>query len=484
MADLGWGAQSTAIETTTGTRARPRTGLSRQMCGDISSFLTVAVVTVSSLVASMMLGEYSEPIKYLSIGFLGGIAVTEAFSQGKYHEFDQLMSSWRNLRGLVWRWWLVLLVMTAMAFMADVSEQFSRRWFVYWAMFGTGGIIALRFTLAKIVRAMSRDGGALTRRIAIVGGTEIALKFSKLIAEGVSGVKVAGIFDDRAPHRDFADEIRLRGSLDELITLAQRGDIDDIVIALPWSAGARIDEVFHRMATLPVNTVVCPDMLWLSHVHGGVSYLGGIPLLNIHRRPLENWGGYLKVIEDKLLSGLMLLAFAPVIAFVALLVKLDSPGPVFFMQKRHGFGHDVFKIYKFRTMSVMENGSDVKQAQKNDPRVTRIGAFLRRYSLDELPQLWNVFKGDMSLVGPRPHAVAHNDQYANIIADYAGRHKVKPGITGWAQVNGCRGETTEDEMMEARVRYDLSYIENWSLLFDIRILVMTIAAVVFPKNAY
>lgn len=480
MSNVGWGAQGTTIAR----KARRRSGLSRQMCSDISAFLTVGVVTIASVLAGALLGEYNEPLKYISVGFLGGIAAAEILSQGRYHDFDQLMSSWRNLRGIVWRWWLVLLAMIALAFMADVSAEFSRRWMVYWGAIGTVGIIALRFALAKSMRRMTLEGGALTRRIAIVGGTDIALKFSKLVTDGVDGLKIMGVFDDRAPHREFAEEVRLHGSVDDLIELAQRGDIDDIVIALPWSAGMRIDEVFHRLATLPVNTVVCPDMLWLSHVHGGVSYLGNVPLLNIHRRPLENWGGFLKTLEDRVISAIMLCLLAPVMAIIALLVKLDSRGPVLFAQKRHGFGHDVFNIYKFRTMTVMENGDDVQQAQKDDPRVTRLGAFLRRYSLDELPQLWNVLKGDMSLVGPRPHAVAHNEQYEKIIADYAGRHKVKPGITGWAQVNGCRGETSEDGMMEERVRYDLSYIENWSLLFDVRILIMTVVAVIFPKNAY
>jgi len=169
---------------------------------------------------------------------------------------------------------------------------------------------------------------------------------------------------------------------------------------------------------------------------------------------------------------------------IALGIKLQGRGPILFAQERHGFNHSVFKIYKFRTMTVMENGEKIQQATLNDPRITPLGKMLRRYSLDELPQLLNVVKGDMSLVGPRPHALAHNHQYAQTVENYSGRHKVKPGITGWAQVNGCRGETSENEMMAERVRYDLEYIDNWSLLFDIKILVMTVKAVLFPKNAY
>lgn len=479
MAELGWGAQG-AIG---GQKRRFRTGLSRDFCGDISAIVTAITIALMSLLASVLLGDYSEPVKYLSIGFFGGIAAAELFSQGGYHDYDQLLSVWRSVRGLIWRWVLVLLAMTALAFVTGVTEQFSRRWFLYWGAYGALGIITTRFVTAYVLKKMTNDG-ALTRRIAIVGATDIAAKFVGLMKTADSGVSIAGIYDDRAPHRGLTDQVTLNGSIDDLMALGMGGDLDDIVIALPWSAGVRIDEVFHRLAVLPVNTVVCPDLLWLTNLHGGISYLGGVPLLRIHKRPLEGWGSILKALEDRILSALMLLALAPLMALVACLVKLDSKGPVLFGQRRHGFQHDVFTIYKFRTMSVMENGDDVTQAQKNDPRVTRIGAFLRRYSLDELPQIWNVLKGDMSLVGPRPHAVAHNEQYARIIQDYAGRHKVKPGITGWAQVNGCRGETSEDSMMEDRVRHDLSYIENWTLLFDFRILVMTVWAVIFPHNAY
>ena len=178
------------------------------------------------------------------------------------------------------------------------------------------------------------------------------------------------------------------------------------------------------------------------------------------------------------------LLLLPLIAVIAAAIKLEGKGPVLFTQQRHGFNHKVFRIYKFRTMTVQEDGEEIPQAREHDPRVTPLGAFLRRYSLDELPQIFNVLMGDMSLVGPRPHALAHNHQYALTIENYSGRHKVKPGMTGWAQVNGCRGETSEKERMAERVRYDLEYIDNWSLWFDFKILVLTFAAVLFPKNAY
>ncbi|HRX40675.1 MAG TPA: exopolysaccharide biosynthesis polyprenyl glycosylphosphotransferase, partial [Parvularculaceae bacterium] len=192
----------------------------------------------------------------------------------------------------------------------------------------------------------------------------------------------------------------------------------------------------------------------------------------------------LKTLEDKIL-GLTAFALAlPILAIIAIAIKLQSKGPIFFKQKRHGFNNEVFTIYKFRTMTVAEDGERVEQAKANDPRVTPLGKFLRRYSLDELPQLINVLKGEMSLVGPRPHALAHNHAYAQTIENYSGRHKMKPGLTGWAQVNGYRGETSENELMAERVRYDLEYVDKWSLWFDFKILVLTVAAVLFPRNAY
>ncbi len=480
MAEYEWGMDGAVA----GGKRRWRGGLSRKVCSDIAAILTAIIIAVSAWLASVFLGEYSEPVKYLSVGVFGGIITAEMYSHKGYHEFDRLLSTWSNMKGLIWRWIVALLLLTLVAFLAGVAEDFSRRWMIYWAATGGVGIIAGRFITGHYLLKMTRVGGSLNRRIAIVGATEIAAKFVSLMSNKESGVHIVGIYDDRAPFRDLSEDTPLTGSLDDLFEMGMRGLIDDIVIALPWSADNRIDQVFHRLAVLPVNTVVCPDMLWLTNVHGGISHLGGVPLLNIHRRPLEGWGGIAKAVEDRVISALMLAALSPLMLVIALLVKLDSRGSIFFSQNRHGFQHDVFKIHKFRTMTVMENGVDVPQAQLNDPRVTRLGAFLRRYSLDELPQLWNVLTGDMSLVGPRPHAVAHNEQYARVISDYAGRHKVKPGITGWAQVNGCRGETSENEMMEERVRYDLSYIENWSLFFDLRILIMTVWAVVFPKNAY
>jgi putative colanic acid biosynthesis UDP-glucose lipid carrier transferase len=217
----------------------------------------------------------------------------------------------------------------------------------------------------------------------------------------------------------------------------------------------------------------------------GFQSLAGVPMLAALERPLSGWSLVVKAVEDRVIAGIALLCLSPLLALIALAIKLDSPGPVLFRQKRYGFANNEFTVFKFRTMRHRAaEEPDVPQARRNDPRITRVGGFLRRSSLDELPQLINVMLGDMSLVGPRPHAVAHNVQFAQVIDDYLSRHRVKPGITGWAQINGLRGETDTPEKMRARVQHDLYYIDHWSLLFDIKILALTPFRGFINRNAY
>jgi len=236
---------------------------------------------------------------------------------------------------------------------------------------------------------------------------------------------------------------------------------------------------------LPVHVYLGSDLIGYHFPRHHRQLLEGVPVLEIASAPLSGWSGFVKLIEDKVLASILLVLFAPLLLLIGLAIKLDSRGPVLFRQARYGFNNEVIVVYKFRTMyhdRPPEEG--VPQARRNDPRVTRVGRLLRRTSLDELPQLLNVIEGDMSMIGPRPHAVEHNEQYAALIGGYYGRHKVKPGITGWAQVNGLRGETQSLEKMAARVEYDVHYIENWSIWFDIKIMMMTALLGWVHKNAF
>jgi Undecaprenyl-phosphate glucose phosphotransferase len=277
----------------------------------------------------------------------------------------------------------------------------------------------------------------------------------------------------------------LLGETKDVLNVARMYRLDDIIIALPWHADRRIREIVNKLKELPVPIRLSSDLAGISYMERQSSRLGNALMLDITSKPISGNAILLKALEDKILGVLILAAVAPVMAIIAMAIKLDSNGPVFFRQKRHGFNSQKFMVFKFRTMihdPLPEQ--NFRQATQNDPRVTRIGRFLRRSSLDELPQLFNVLEGTMSLVGPRPHAVSMDEQYAPLIEGYFARHRVKPGITGWAQVCGLRGETQDPKMLKARVEHDIFYIENWNLFLDMKILVMTAFVGFIHKNAY
>jgi Undecaprenyl-phosphate glucose phosphotransferase len=280
-------------------------------------------------------------------------------------------------------------------------------------------------------------------------------------------------------------DVPVLGTVDDLVERARHDHLDTIIVALPWASTDRVSACLEKLRMIPANVQLCPDVLRLGSPFRGVTSTSGVPMIKVFDRPLSGWSYFIKVAEDRVLAAILLILALPLFAGIAVLIKLDSPGPVFFRQPRFGFNNNVFTVYKFRTMydgRPAEPG--VPQATRDDARITRIGALLRRHSLDELPQLFNVLKGEMSIVGPRPHAVAHNQSYAPVINGYLARHRVKPGITGWAQVNGLRGETQAPEKMAARVQHDLFYIDNWSLLFDLRIIALTALVGFSGKHAY
>jgi Undecaprenyl-phosphate glucose phosphotransferase len=280
------------------------------------------------------------------------------------------------------------------------------------------------------------------------------------------------------------DCARLTEQLRPFIKEAQERHVDGVVIALPSSMGLELEKIMQQVQMLPVDVQVFPDFGGANISARHIQRIGDASVITIVSKPISGWGAFLKMIEDYVIGAICLVLALPAMAVIAVAIKLDSEGPVFFRQRRHGYNHRVIEVLKFRTMRVLEDGASVRQATKNDSRVTRVGAFLRRTSLDELPQFWNVIRGEMSVVGPRPHAIAHNTYYGKLIEKYANRHRVKPGITGWAQVHGFRGETSDPDMMSKRVGYDLAYIENWSIWLDLKIVIMTPFFGVFRRSAY
>jgi undecaprenyl-phosphate galactose phosphotransferase/putative colanic acid biosynthesis UDP-glucose lipid carrier transferase len=277
---------------------------------------------------------------------------------------------------------------------------------------------------------------------------------------------------------------RLRSVLDQVIRTAQSGRVEEILLAVRWDQRRLVDSIVTALRVVPIPIRLAPDRTIAGLLHKPRTEIGSTWVVDLHRGPLTWSECAIKRAFDIVLSGVALITLAPTILVAAILIKLDSRGPVFFSQLRNGFNNTEFQILKFRTMTVMEQGAEVKQATRNDKRITRLGHWLRRSSIDELPQFLNVLRGEMSLVGPRPHAVVHDDEYKKLISKYAFRLHLKPGITGWAQVNGLRGETATVDLMEKRVDLDLWYINNWSLWLDIKILLKTFTAVIGQKEAY
>jgi Undecaprenyl-phosphate glucose phosphotransferase len=384
-------------------------------------------------------------------------------------------------------WLAVIALLLGLGFVTKTVQDLSRLWVGIWLIYGFVGLVLARGGLELLFRRWQR-AGRLTRNIAIIGAGEHGRRLAEHLRRADHGVRLLGLFDDRRERvPDYVAGYPVLGTIDDLLDLARDRPLDQVIVALPWSAEQRLLACMRKLRGLAVNVRLCPDHIGFHLPHRGVSHLGGVPLLNVFEKPLGGWNSVVKAIEDRVLAALILLLVAPLMLLIALAIKLTSPGPVVYRQARYGFYDEVIEVYKFRTMHVRDcdrGGPGLAQARRDDPRITPLGRILRRASLDELPQLLNVLKGDMSLVGPRPHAVAHNVQYARLIDEYLARHRVKPGITGWAQVNGLRGETDTLAKMEKRVQHDLFYIENWSLGFDLRIILLTLFVIFTDPNAY
>jgi Undecaprenyl-phosphate glucose phosphotransferase len=383
---------------------------------------------------------------------------------------------------------LVFAVLAALSLGAPKNLDISNLtiWFGLWVAASYSGAILVR-TIASDVMATTTAAGRFDERIAVYGAGHIARRVHDHLNNPALGLRFVGVFDSRgSADRINAEGLTIAGGLDDLVQACQEGRVDRIIIALPQIAERRVNDIARKFEDLSVSlhivTHLASDFLGTSRPHK-VSQLGPVGLMDIKSKQHTGWAPVIKRTEDIIVGALAAVVVVPVLPVIALAIALDSRGTILFRQRRRGRNQRVFEVFKFRTMSVMEDGSDVRQATTHDPRVTRVGRFLRRTSLDELPQLWNVLWGDMSLVGPRPHALVHDEKFGAMLESYANRHQMKPGVTGLAQVNGYRGETTTAESVEARVNHDLAYIRNWSLWLDLKILVWTVWAVAVGKNA-
>lgn len=362
------------------------------------------------------------------------------------------------------------------------ANEFSRLWFGVWLLASAVSVWTMRAVAASVFTSQAVRG-AISRRVAIFGADAPLRRAVQALGMPDSGVRIAGIFGPGENDNSGHGAVRRSGGLAELIAFGQANDLDTVVIALPPSQRRQLGDVLARLSVLPSEIKLLPDIETHAIPFHGVSSLARVQFIDLQQKPISGWGRMLKAIEDYTIAAIATILLAPFLLLVAAAVKLDSPGPVLFRQKRHGLNNRVINVLKFRTMHVQPEGEAFRQATRNDNRVTRVGRVLRRLSIDELPQLLNVLRGEMSIVGPRPHAVEQNAAYSDLLPMYSNRHRVKPGITGWAQVNDFRGPTFTVEAMNKRLEYDLYYIENWSILFDISIIAATPFIGLVHKNA-
>ena len=430
---------------------------------------------------------YEVPLEKYQFGF----AVIAALCFYVVGQGRGIYGSWRigtirsEIGEIILIWMVAFVLVLVMAYATKTSANFSRRVVLTWLVLSPSLLVAARLSVRIALHELRRRGRN-TRSVAIVGTSRVARQMVENInATPWTGLVFKGFYDDLSVE-PLSSELSsvLAGDLSELLVQAHAGKIDAVYIALPMHDEHRIIDLANSFADTTVSLYLLPDSFVFELMHARWISFNGMPIISIYETPFYGVDGWVKRMEDIILGSAVLAVIALPMLLIALAVKLTSPGPVFFKQRRYGLKGEVVYVWKFRSMTVCEDGVDIPQAKQGDTRITPLGTFLRKTSLDELPQFFNVLQGTMSVVGPRPHAVAHNEEYRRLIHGYMLRHKVKPGITGWAQINGWRGETDTLEKMQKRVECDLYYIQNWSLWLDLKIVWLTIWRGFSGRNAY
>ncbi len=420
----------------------------------------------------------------------GAILSMVFFQAADAYQLSSLRTNITQIGRVFAAWTMVFAFFALIAFFARISTDYSRVWFGTWYTGGLIFFIIFRSIVATFLRKWSKDG-RLERRAVIVGGGKNAEDLIlSLEHQGDNDIRICGIFDDRKDDRSppmVAGYPRL-GTIAELVEFGRRARIDMLIVSLPISAESRVLAMLKKVWVLPVDIRLSAHTNKLRFRPRSYSYEGAVPFLDVFDKPIADWDSVMKRAFDIVFSTIALVLLSPVMLATAIAIRLESKGPIIFRQKRFGFNNEVIEVLKFRSMFHDMSDADAKVVvTKNDPRVTRVGRFIRKTSIDELPQLINVLRSDLSLVGPRPHAVnAHtkNQLWDEVVDGYFGRHKVKPGVTGWAQIKGWRGEVDNEEKIRRRVEHDLYYIENWSILLDLYIVMITPFKLLNSENAY
>lgn len=453
----------------------------------LQSFADLAVVFVAVLGVSIaMENPVTEQVWFFAI--FHAFTCFALCSHGSLYAINIIFRVGRRYEDVLIAHLTSLLLLCSIIFGLSVAENFDFHWLLATAAIAAIACLASRAMITLIMRSMV-SMGLLGQSIVVLGAGEQSRRFVRRLREtNPYFAKLVGVFHeaDSPPDGLTVEGSPVLGGTEDLLRMVRANKVDDVVVALPWNADETMIRLIERLKELPVNVYLSSDLVGFELSFRPVlGPIRDVPLFEIVQRPISGWSSALKSIEDYTIATVLLIALFPLLVLIAILIKADSRGPVFFKQPRLGFNNKEFHIYKFRTMWHREAPEPVvQQARKGDPRVTPFGRILRATSLDELPQLLNVLNGTMSLVGPRPHALSHNEEYGRRIRGYFARHKVKPGITGLAQIKGFRGETDVISKMEERIRYDVYYADNWSILLDIRIIVSTGFIFMFQKSAY
>jgi putative colanic acid biosynthesis UDP-glucose lipid carrier transferase len=443
----------------------------------LESFLD-PVVLIGSLWGLVLYFELDLSNAYLILGL---VVFSMTFPGPSYLRASPMRLIWRVVSG----WTIMAALLGVLGYASHLLRHFDTYVLLNWLWLGPVAQLSARFALRQLAPGVLTFSGGI-RRAVIAGVNEQGLSLaSRVASNSLAGIKVVGYFDDRRAERlpDYSP-LPLLGSLADLPGFVQRMDIQVIYLSLPMTTQTRIIKLLDELRDTTASIYFVPDFFVTDLIQGRMDTVEDIPVVAVCESPFNGVSGLVKRSSDVVLAAMILVLLSPLLLLVAIGVKLSSPGPVIFRQRRYGLDGKEITVYKFRSMTVCEDGGDIRQAQKGDCRLTPLGAFLRQSSLDELPQLINVLQGRMSIVGPRPHAVAHNEMYRKLIKGYMVRHKVRPGMTGWAQVNGLRGETETLDKMQARIEHDLEYLRNWSLRLDLYIIFKTVFVVLRDQHAY
>jgi putative colanic acid biosysnthesis UDP-glucose lipid carrier transferase len=444
------------------------------------------LIVVLMLAICTLASGQSLSVEFCALGLVAFLTSAQVFSPLDLCNYRPAERARRFVSRMLLEWSCVVLVLLFLSVAFKLTHVFSRDTMLDWFLTTPIALLLADSLCIPVVKWLAASA-AQAKRYIIVGVNEVGIELARRLKQIQTGGRFCGFLDYRSPERlsaildapligncvarDFADFVRNKS-------------IDRVYLALPMAKAPRIEELLRELGDTTASVYFVPNIFAFDLVQARCVEINGMPVFSICDSPLHGMSGFWKHFFDVALASIALLLIWPVLAATALAIRLTSPGPALFKQRRYGLNGEEILIYKFRTMTVCEDGSSLAQATKHDRRVTRLGAFLRRTSLDELPQIINVLEGKMSFVGPRPHAVAHNEEYRRLISGYMLRHKVRPGITGWAQVNGLRGETSTVDKMHQRVQYDLDYLKNWSLGLDLKIMARTASAMFYDRNAY